>query len=85
MNIMPTCSDCGRSLTGDEIGLYRKMVNRGAEKFLCISCLAIKLRCEETALHERIEYFRAQGCTLFSTASSGVRITESKGEQHHER
>ena len=36
------CVLCGAKLTRDEIGLYKKLVNRGATTFHCKTCL-----CEE--------------------------------------
>ena len=26
---------CGKTLTNDEIGIHKKMINRGARQFLC--------------------------------------------------
>ena len=63
---MAQCMQCGRSLTGDEIGLHKKMINRGATEFLCISCLAEVYHCEESLLEKKIEQFREQGCMLFA-------------------
>jgi len=57
---------CQRELTGDEIGLHKKMINRGAAEFLCITCLAGVYHCEESLLEKKIEQFRAQGCMLFA-------------------
>ena len=34
------CARCGAVLEKDDIALTRKMVNRGAETFFCVSCLA---------------------------------------------
>lgn len=62
---MAQCRQCGRTLTADEIGLYRKTVHRGAETYLCITCLAAYFRCEEELLHRKIEQFRESGCLLF--------------------
>lgn len=62
---MAECRQCGRGLTADEIGLYRKTVHRGAETFLCITCLADYFRCEEELLRRKIEQFRESGCLLF--------------------
>lgn len=59
------CMQCGRVLTRDEIGLHKKMINRGAVQFLCISCLAAYYSVTEEHMQERIRHFRAQGCTLF--------------------
>ena len=39
---MEHCKICGTELTRDEIGLTKKLINRGAIEFLCISCLAKK-------------------------------------------
>lgn len=60
------CGTCGCVLTADEIGLSRKLVNRGTRVCWCISCLAVAYRVEESTLREMIERFRAAGCTLFA-------------------
>ncbi len=62
---MAQCKQCGRGLTADEIGLYRKMVHRGAEAYFCITCLADYFCCEEALLRRKIEEFRESGCLLF--------------------
>ena len=64
---MAQCMQCGRELTGDEIGLHKKMINRGATEFLCITCLAEVYHCKESLLEKKIEQFRAQGCMLFTS------------------
>lgn len=58
--------NCGRELTGDEIGLHMKMINRGATQWMCITCLAGFFKCEEELLRGKIELFRSQGCMLFT-------------------
>lgn len=62
---MPHCTNCGRSLTKDEIGLYKKLVHRGAETYLCRTCLAVYFGVSEDLLQEKIRQFKADGCTLF--------------------
>ena len=57
---------CGRDLTSDEVGLHKKMINRGSTEFMCLSCLAAFYHCEEALLLRKMEQFRAQGCTLFA-------------------
>lgn len=57
--------ECQRELTADEIGLHKKMINRGATEHMCITCLAAFFHCEESLLERKIEQFRAQGCLLF--------------------
>lgn len=59
------CFNCGASLSNDEIGIYKKAVNRGAVQFLCLDCLAKKLYCSREMLLEKIEHFRKSGCVLF--------------------
>ena len=56
---------CGRTLTDDEIGIHKKMINRGATEFFCLTCLAEYTGSTEERLKERIEHFRRQGCLLF--------------------
>ena len=62
---MSGCMECGKELTFNEIGAYKKFVNRGSERFLCKSCLAAKLDVSVEEINRKIEQFKAQGCTLF--------------------
>ncbi len=59
------CKVCGKPLSTDEIGIYKKMINRGADECMCIECLSREISVPVSALRERIEYFRRMGCTLF--------------------
>ncbi len=61
------CRACGRILTGDEKALTRKLINRGAERFFCISCLAGHFDVSEEVLREKVREYREMGCTLFET------------------
>lgn len=61
-----TCRVCGTPLSGDDIAIYKKLVFRGAEDFLCISCLAAYFNCPRAEIEKRIRYYRESGqCTLF--------------------
>ena len=62
---MDRCTKCGAPLSRDEIGLHRKIVNRGATEFCCIRCLSDHFKVSEAELREMIERFREAGCTLF--------------------
>ena len=59
------CRQCGRALEPDEIALTRKMINRGAEKYFCLTCLAHHFDVSEKDLQKKIREFREMGCTLF--------------------
>jgi hypothetical protein len=60
------CMRCGSSLTGDEIALYRKLVCREAEQYLCLDCMALGLSEPREKLEELIQYFHRTGiCALF--------------------
>ena len=59
------CVRCGALLGKDDIGLTRKLINRGAEEFLCIACLADHFELTEDILRDKIREYRAMGCTLF--------------------
>ena len=61
------CIKCDFTLTPDDIGASRKLINRGMDKdFLCISCLAEKYGVTVEKLKEKIEYWRESGCMLFA-------------------
>ena len=85
---MERCGKCQKPLSMDEIGLHKKIVNREAEQFLCIDCLAEHFKTDREELFEMIERFRKAGCTLFSPAScvtpvpgSGLSRTAQGGTQ----
>ena len=62
---MSICYQCSKELSHNEIGIYKKLINRGAEEFLCKHCLAQKLKVTPELLDEKILQFKNQGCTLF--------------------
>jgi uncharacterized protein YlaI len=62
---MGKCIVCGKALTNDDVGLTKKLINRGAEEFLCIECLSKKFNVPVKRLEEKIREFKEQGCLLF--------------------
>lgn len=62
---MDKCMKCDRVLSKDEIGLHKKLFNRGAEQFMCIDCIAAYLEVPKELLESKIEQFKSMGCTLF--------------------
>lgn len=62
---MERCRTCEAPLSTNEIAAYLKMVDRGAESFLCKSCLAKRLGTTEEEIDRKIEHFKRQGCVLF--------------------
>lgn len=60
-----TCIRCGAPLTNDEIGLTKKLINRGTTQFLCYECLAKHFQVTVALLKEKVEQFREMGCMLF--------------------
>lgn len=65
---MPDCFKCGKELSPDEVGLYKKLVNRGSVKFMCISCTTDYFKVSVSDLEEKIIQYKKMGCTLFSSA-----------------
>ena len=62
---MAQCFQCGGQLTADEIAVYRKMVNREADKFLCKACLARYFDVPVEKIDQKIQQFKRIGCLLF--------------------
>ena len=62
---MSKCRRCGAELSSDEIAIYKKLINRGAEEYLCIPCLAEELKISEDEIRKKIEQFKKARCTLF--------------------
>lgn len=67
---MANCRECGRSVSGDEMGLNLKLIDRQTTSFLCISCMAGFFRCDEGVLREKIRRFKEIGCKLFPSEQS---------------
>ena len=62
---MTVCKDCEKTLLLDEIAIYKRLVYRDAEEYLCKECLARELNVSVLEIDKKIEHFRAIGCTLF--------------------
>lgn len=60
------CIRCGQSLRDDDIAIYRKLVYRAADTFLCRDCLAKEFGTTREKIDRLIQYYRESGeCTLF--------------------
>ncbi|MBQ9306477.1 MAG: DUF2197 domain-containing protein [Clostridia bacterium] len=59
------CSLCGEKVGRDEVGLTKKLINRGTQEYLCLACLSRRFRVSPEKLLEMADAFRAAGCTLF--------------------
>ena len=60
------CYVCGkRPLTKNEIGLTKKLINKKANYFYCINCLAEYLEVTTEELEAKVEEFKEEGCILF--------------------
>ena len=66
---MSNCMKCNRLLTGDDIGIYKKIVNRMANEFLCKTCLAEEFGVKEEIIDKKIKQFKEIGCLLFPLES----------------
>ena len=60
-----SCMKCGRELKHVEIGLTKKMVNRGAKEYMCLTCLSEFTGVSEEELLSKAEHFKKMGCILF--------------------
>ena len=56
-----TCFKCGKPLESDAIPIYKKMINRGAEEFMCIGCLADYVQMPRSAIESLIDYYTESG------------------------
>ena len=60
-----TCLRCGQPVTRDEIGLTKKLINRGTTQWLCYTCMSRHFDVTVDALRRKVEEFREMGCLLF--------------------
>ena len=66
MSNFESCKQCGAKLRQDDIAIYKKMVLRTADEFLCVDCLAKYFGVSREAIEAKIRYFRESGtCALF--------------------
>lgn len=65
------CMRCGAHLTGDDVGMYRKAVDKEAEYCLCLDCLSEKYRVSRAYFEEKIAFLRKNGCQLFPPENAG--------------
>ncbi len=59
------CIKCGKKIGKLDEGLHKKMINRGAERWMCIDCLGEYIGVSREELLKKAEYFKKMGCTLF--------------------
>lgn len=60
------CFICGKeNLSRNEVGLNKKLIDRGINKFHCINCLADYLEISIEDLEVRIQEFKDSDCALF--------------------
>ena len=59
------CMKCGAELKNVEVGLTKKMINRGATQYMCLTCLSEFTGVSEEALLMKAEQFKKMGCILF--------------------
>ena len=58
------CTRCGQKTGVLDRGMYRKIVSRTEEKFLCMDCLADQFKVPAETMRERAEFLR-ETCALF--------------------
>ncbi len=60
------CAYCVKeSLSKDEIGLNKRLINRKIERMMCLACMAAHFEVTEEELIEKIDDLKRNGCTLF--------------------
>ena len=60
------CSVCNKeSLSKNEVGLNKKLLNKNSKRFHCLNCLAEYLEVDAEFLLAKVEEFKEQGCELF--------------------
>ena len=67
---MSKCSKCGKELNQIDVGLSKKLINRGTTEYFCKACLAEKFCVTEALLDDKVRAFRATGCALFPPESN---------------
>ena len=64
---MSDCVICGKKkLDKDTVGINKKLLGKDIRNFYCMDCLAEYMDCTVEELLDKIEEFKAEGCTLFN-------------------
>lgn len=82
---MEICYQCGAELSSEDIGVYKKLVNRGSTQFTCKPCLAKRYRVSVELLDRKIWQFRLQGCMLFPPVTEEELRLHAKAEADGEK
>ena len=67
------CKQCGRILTKDEIGLHKKLYNRGATSYFCIDCSSQYLEIPVPLLQRKLKNLRRWDARCFFEPPGQVR------------
>lgn len=59
------CCKCGSVVDYNVIGLNKRLLGRGVQRFMCLHCLAEFFGTTESAMRHKIDEFRDDGCPLF--------------------
>lgn len=60
------CICCEEALTADDIAIFRKLICREAEEYLCMTCLSEDLGIPRKKLEDIADYYHRTGvCSLF--------------------
>lgn len=59
------CAECGCSGTNDEVALNIKLFGWQIATVRCYACLAKALSCTVMELHEKVQFYKSMGCTVF--------------------
>ena len=62
---MAKCVKCERELKTNELGLYKRLIDREGKTPLCLTCMSEYFGCTEELLKEKIAQYVSQGCALF--------------------
>lgn len=60
-----SCYHCHKPVSRDDIGMTRKLINRGTTRYYCISCLAEAFDLTVDDVCKKMNYYKSIGCTLF--------------------
>lgn len=60
------CCGCGAMLGNTDIALTLKLCGRASSRFFCRRCMALRCDMSVEQLGEMAEFYRSNGCELFS-------------------